>query len=58
MSCAVVILPSVLWHNRQTIARLVLRHKLENRRGDIEDQIIKPELPVLRPTPGNRRPWF
>jgi hypothetical protein len=27
---------SVLWRNRQTEARLVLRHKLRNRHGDFE----------------------
>jgi hypothetical protein len=32
---------------------LVLRPKPRNRRGDFEAQITKPELPVLRPKPGN-----
>jgi hypothetical protein len=51
--------PSVLWHNRQTEACLVLRPKPKNRRGDFKDQITKPELPVLRPKPGNPPPpWF
>jgi hypothetical protein len=48
-----VLLLSVLWGNRQTVARLVLRHKPRNRRGDFEAQITKPKLPVLRPKPGN-----
>jgi hypothetical protein len=43
--------PSILWHNRQTEAHLVLRHKPRNRRGDFEAQITKPGLPVLRPKP-------
>jgi hypothetical protein len=48
-----------LWHNRQTEANLVLRHKPRNRRGDFEVQITKPKLPVLRPKPGNPLPpWF
>jgi hypothetical protein len=42
--------PSVLWRNRQTKACLVLRPNPRNRRGDFEAQIIKPELPVLRPS--------
>jgi hypothetical protein len=51
--------PSVLWHNRQTESRLVLRPKQRNRRGDFEAQITKPELPVLRPKSGNPPPpWF
>jgi hypothetical protein len=51
--------PSILWRNRQNEARLVLRHKPRNRHGDFETQIIKPELPVLRPQPGNPPPpWF
>jgi hypothetical protein len=44
--------PSVLWRNRQTKACLVLRPKSRNRHGDFEVQITKPELPVLRPKPG------
>jgi hypothetical protein len=48
-----------LWHNRQTKARLVLRPKPRNYHGDFEAQITKPELPVLRPKPGNPPPpWF
>jgi hypothetical protein len=62
------LLASVLWHNRQTEARLVLGHKPRNRRSDFKAQITKPELPVLRPNretlhhvgfeaqPGNRPP--
>jgi hypothetical protein len=45
--------PSVLWHNRQTKAYLVLRLKPRNRCGDFEAQITKLELPVLRIKPGN-----
>jgi hypothetical protein len=38
---------------------LVLRSKLKNHRGDFETQITKPELPILRPKPGNPPPsWF
>jgi hypothetical protein len=48
--------PSVLWRNRQTEAHLVLRPKPRNCRGDFEAQITKPELPVLRPKPGNPPP--
>jgi hypothetical protein len=33
---------SVLWHNRQTEARLVLRPKLRKRHSDFEAQITKP----------------
>jgi hypothetical protein len=48
-----------LSRNRQTEACLVLRPKPRNRRGDFEAQITKPELPVLRPIPGNPPPpWF
>jgi hypothetical protein len=51
--------PSVLWHNRQTKARLVLRPKPRNRRSDFDAQIIKLELTVLRPKPENPSPpWF
>jgi hypothetical protein len=51
--------PSVLWHNRQTEACLVLGPKPRNRRDDFEAQITKLELPVLRPKPGNPAPpWF
>jgi hypothetical protein len=36
-----------------------LRSKPRNHRGDFEAQIIKPELPVLRPKPENPPPpWF
>jgi hypothetical protein len=45
--------PSVLWRNRQTEARLVLRPKSRNRHGYFEAQITKPELPILRPKLGN-----
>jgi hypothetical protein len=38
---------------------LVLRPKPRNCRGDFEAQITKPELPILRPKPGNPPPpWF
>jgi hypothetical protein len=51
--------PLVLWRNWQTKICLVLRPKIKNRRGDFDVQIIKPELPVLRPKPGNPPPpWF
>jgi hypothetical protein len=44
---------------RQTKTCLVLMPKPKNRRGDFETQITKPELPVLRPKPGNSPPpWF
>jgi hypothetical protein len=50
---------SILWRNRQTEACLVLRLKPRNRRSDFDVQITKPELPVLRPKPGNPPPpWF
>jgi hypothetical protein len=49
---------SVLWCNRQTKAHLVLRLKPRNCRGDFEAQITKPELPVLRPKPGNPPPPY
>jgi hypothetical protein len=50
---------SVLWHNRQTEACLVLRPKPRNRRSDFEAQITKPKLLVLRPKPRNPPPpWF
>jgi hypothetical protein len=52
VSHAVFILPLVLWHNRQTITHLVLRHKPRNRHSDFVGQITKPQLPVLRPKPG------
>jgi hypothetical protein len=38
---------------------LILSLKPRNRRGDFEDQISKPKLPVLRPKQGNPPPpWF
>jgi hypothetical protein len=38
---------------------LVLRSKPRNHRGDFEAQIIKPELPILRPKPRNPPAhWF
>jgi hypothetical protein len=50
---------SVLWHNRQTEAHLILRLKPRNRRGDFDTQITKTELPILRPKPENSPPpWF
>jgi hypothetical protein len=51
-----VLSPSVLWHNRQTEAYLVLGLKPRNRRGDFKAQITKPELPVLRTKLGNPSP--
>jgi hypothetical protein len=46
-------------HVDKTKTCLVLRPKPRNRRGDFETQITKPELPVLRPKPGNPPPpWF
>jgi hypothetical protein len=48
-SHAIFILPSVLWHNRQTVARLVLRPKPRNHHSDIEAQTGKPMSPVLMP---------
>jgi hypothetical protein len=51
--------PPILWRNRQTKARLVLRLKPRNRRGNFEVQIIKPELSVLRSKSKNHPPpWF
>jgi hypothetical protein len=44
---------SVLWHNRQTESRLVLRHKPRNHRSDFAAQITKLKLPVLRSKPVN-----
>jgi hypothetical protein len=50
---------SVLWRNRQTESCLVLRLKPRNRHDDFEDQITKPDMPVLRPKSGNPPPpWF
>jgi hypothetical protein len=38
---------------------LVLRPKPRTCRGDFDAQITKPELPILRPKPGNPPPpWF
>jgi hypothetical protein len=38
---------------------MILRLKPRNHRGDFEAQIIKPELPILRPKSGNPPPpWF
>jgi hypothetical protein len=42
MSNAVFILPSVLWHNQQTVSYSVLRPKPRNSHGDFEAQITKP----------------
>jgi hypothetical protein len=48
-----------LWRNQQIEACLVLRPKPRNRHGDFDAQITKPELPILRPKPGNPPPsWF
>jgi hypothetical protein len=48
-----------LWCNQQNEACLVLWPKPRNHRGDFQAQITKPELPVLRPKPGNPAPpWF
>jgi hypothetical protein len=49
VSRAIIILPSVLWHNRQTIAHMILRSKPRNCHGDFVCQITKPHLPVLKP---------
>jgi hypothetical protein len=53
MRARVVLLPSVWWHNRQTIASLVLRPKPRNCRDDFKVQITKPQLPILRSKPRN-----
>jgi hypothetical protein len=45
-----------LWHNRQTEDYYVLRPKPRNHRSNFEAQITKPELPILRPKPGNPTP--
>jgi hypothetical protein len=50
--------PSVLWCNRQIKACLILSPKPRNYRGDFDTQITKPQLPVLRPKPGNPRHGF
>jgi hypothetical protein len=49
----VVLLPSVLWHNQQIVAHLILRPKERNRCGDFDAQITKSKLPVLRHKSGN-----
>jgi hypothetical protein len=41
VSKVVFILPSVLWHNRQTIARLVLKPIPRNYHSDFKAQITK-----------------
>ena len=48
VSRTIFIHPSVLCHNRQTIAHLVLRSKPRNHSADFVGQITKPQLPVLR----------
>jgi hypothetical protein len=53
VSNVIFILSSVLWHNRQTVAHLILRPKPINHRSNFVDQITKPQLLVLRPKPGN-----
>jgi hypothetical protein len=53
VSNVVLLLPSVLCRNQQTIARFVLRLKPRNHRGDFMGQITKWQLPVLRPKLGN-----
>jgi hypothetical protein len=53
VSNTIFILPSVLWHNREIIARLLLRPKPRNHHGDFMSQIIKPQLPILRSKPEN-----
>jgi hypothetical protein len=53
-----VLPPSVLWRNRQTEAHLVLRFKPRSHHDDFEAQIMKPELPILRPKSGNLRHQF
>jgi hypothetical protein len=64
------LLPPVLWHNRQTVVRLVLKPKPRNHHGDFMGQITKPHLLVLMLKLGNpstlvlrlnqetRRLWF
>jgi hypothetical protein len=47
------LLSSVLWRNRQIEVHLVLRLKQKKRHGDFEAQIIKPEIPILRPKSEN-----
>jgi hypothetical protein len=53
-----VLPPLVLWSNREIEACLVLSPKPRNRHGDFKAQIIKPELPILVPKPGNLSHWF
>jgi hypothetical protein len=50
--------PSILWHNRQTKAHLVLRPEPRNCHGNFEAQITKPQLPVLRPKSETRSSGF
>jgi hypothetical protein len=47
-----------LWCNQQIEAHLVLRPKPRNRHGDFENQITKPELPVLSKLGNPPPPWF
>jgi hypothetical protein len=42
--------------NQQTVARFILGPKPRNCRGDFEAQVTKPQIPVLRPKPGNPKP--
>jgi hypothetical protein len=56
VSHVVLILSSILWRNKQTVTRLVLRSKPRNHRGDFYSQITKPYLPILRPKPKNLKP--
>jgi hypothetical protein len=58
VSHAIFILPSILWHNRQTIAYLVLRPKPRNYCDDFVGQITKLQLPVLRLIPRNPSEQF
>jgi hypothetical protein len=59
VSYTVFIPQSILWCNRQTVVRLVLRPKPTNRRSDFQSQITKIQLPVLRPKLENPPPpWF
>jgi hypothetical protein len=50
--------PSVLSRNQQTEARLVLRPKPRNYRGNFEPQITKAYLSVLRSKPENHHHGF
>jgi hypothetical protein len=58
VSCAVFILPLILWCKWWIKAHLVLRPKRKNRHGDFVCQITKPQLPVFRPKPENLSEWF